>query len=549
MRPLERWRRLGLASLLLGLSACAHRPVTQTPITKTLIPALPAANAPTTVAIPTVVADHAARPPDDYANLWDRLRAGFVLQEVQEPAIDEQLQWFLHNPQFLQRTFYRARLYLYQVVSQLEARGMPTEFALLPVVESAYQPFAYSPSRAAGMWQFIPATGRRFGLKQDWWFDGRRDVLDSTRAALDYFQQLHAQFGDWLLAIAAYNIGEVAIQHAVDENRAAGLPTDFWHLKLPAETRAYVPELLALKRLIADPERYGIDLPPIPDQPYFAVVHVGTQIDLRVAAKLAGTSYHKLVELNPGFNRWATDPDGPHRLLVPADDAAQFAANLKSIPAEDQVHYLIHTVRARETLTLLARHYGTTPAALIRLNGLHGWRLRAGETLRIPAASGSVERSVELAAARVDREGGGRSREFHGSAIYRVRRGDTLDAIARREHVPLALLARLNHLGRHDRIVAGQRLHVERVASRHRARIFHGRARLYASRHIPKIRHVHPVRRMTYRVRKGDTVYSIARQFQVSMQQLRHWNGLKHRRLIRTGQRLVLYVRPNRQEG
>ena len=426
---------------------------------------------------------------------------------------------------------------------------MPAEFALLPIVESAYQPFAYSPSHAAGMWQFIPATGRRFGLKQDWWFDGRRDVLDSTRAAIDYFQQLHAQFGDWLLAIAAYNIGEVAIQHAVDENRAAGLPTDFWHLKLPAETRAYVPELLALKRLIADPERYGIDLPPIPDQPYFAVVHVGTQIDLRVAAKLAGTSYHKLVELNPGFNRWATDPDGPHRLLVPADDATQFAANLKTLPAEDQVHYLIHAVRPRETLTLLARRYGTTPATLIRLNGLHGWRLRAGETLRIPAAGGSVARSVELAAARADRDGDGRGHDVRSSGVYRVRRGDTLSAIARRERVPVAMLARLNHLGRHDRIVAGQRLRIERGVSLPRARVFHGRGRLYASRRIPRLRHVHPIRRMTYRVRKGDTVYSIAHQFRVSMQELRHWNGLRHRRVIRAGQRLVLYVRPNRQEG
>ena len=549
MRPLDTLRRFGLVSILLGLSACAHRPVAPTPSAKTLIPALPAATAPSSIAIPPVVADHTARPPDDYANLWDRMRAGFVLQEVQEPAIDEQLQWFLHNQEYLQRTFHRARLYLYQVVTQLEARGMPAEFALLPIVESAYQPFAYSPSHAAGMWQFIPATGRRFGLKQDWWFDGRRDVLDSTRAAIDYFQQLHAQFGDWLLAIAAYNIGEVAIQHAVDENRAAGLPTDFWHLKLPAETRAYVPELLALKRLIADPERYGIDLPPIPDQPYFAVVHVGTQIDLRVAAKLAGTSYHKLVELNPGFNRWETDPDGPHRLLVPTADAAQFATNLKTLPVEDQVHYLIHAVRPRETLTLLARRYGTTPQALIRLNGLHGWRLRVGETLRIPAASGAVAHSVELAAARADREGHGRGREGRASGIYRVRRGDTLSAIARREHVPVMLLARLNRLGPHDRIVAGQRLRVARGASLPRARVFQGHRRLYASRQIPRLRHAHPIRRMTYRVRKGDTVYSIAHQFRVSMQELRHWNGLKHRRLIRAGQRLVLYVQPNRQEG
>ncbi len=543
MRPHDALRRLGLAAALLGLAACAHRPTAQSPSARRLIPSLPAATVPEPGPVPQVASSTTAvRPPDDYTNLWDRMRAGFALQEVQEPAIDQQVQWFLHDPDFLQRTFHRARRYLYQVVTELEARGMPTEFALLPIVESAYQPFAYSPSRAAGMWQFIPATGRRFGLKQDWWFDGRRDVLDSTRAALDYFQALHAQFGDWLLAIAAYNIGELAIQRAVDENRAAGLPTDFWHLNLPAETRAYVPELLALKRLIADPERYGLALPAIPNQPYFAVVRVGTQIDLKLAAKLAGTSYHRSVELNPGFNRWATDPDGPHRLLVPVDDAAQFAANLQAMPAGDGVHYRIHEVRPRETLRLLARRFDTTPAVIIKLNGLHGWRLRAGETLRIPVATAEVAPAVELAAARADRSIGRRPYFARGRAIYRVRRGDTLSAIARRERVPVALLARLNHLGPGDRIVAGQRLHVARfVPARYRRTL--RRRRLYASRHIPASR------RMTYRVRKGDTVYSIARQFQVTMQDLRDWNGLKRRRLIRAGQRLVLYVPPNRQEG
>ena len=204
---------------------------------------------------------------EDYDDLFDRMRAGFAFDEVQEPAIDQQLAWFEHNPEYLERCFQRGQRYLYHVVTEVEARGMPLEFALLPVVESAYEPFAYSLSRAAGLWQFIPGTGVRFGLKQDWWYDGRRDVIESTRAALDYLQALHDQFdGDWLLAIAAYNVGEASVQRSIDYNRAHGLPSDFWHLNLPAETRAYVPKLLGAEapdgraralrpRLRADTER------------------------------------------------------------------------------------------------------------------------------------------------------------------------------------------------------------------------------------------------------------------------------------------------------
>ena len=277
---------------------------------------------------------------EDYDDLFDRMRAGFAFDEVQEPAIDQQLAWFEHNPDYLERCFQRAQRYLYHVVTEVEARGMPLEFALLPVVESAYEPFAYSPSRAAGLWQFIPATGVRFGLKEDWWYDGRRDVIESTRAALDYLQALHDQFdGDWLLAIAAYNVGEAWVQRAIDYNRAHGLPSDFWHLNLPAETRAYVPKLLALKRLMAEPERYGLDFAAIPNEPYFAVVDTQSQLQLTIAAQLAGTSYDELVALNPGFNRWATDPDGPHRMLVPIDNADAFEAALKT-PRARRAHAL-----------------------------------------------------------------------------------------------------------------------------------------------------------------------------------------------------------------
>jgi len=227
---------------------------------------------------------------EDYDDLFDRMRAGFAFDEVQEPAIDVQLAWFEHNPDYLERVFQRAQRYMYHIITEVEARGMPLEFALLPVVESAYEPFAYSTSRAAGLWQFIPDTGARFGLKRNWWFDGRRDVVESTRAALDYLQALHDQFdGDWLLAIAAYNVGENSVQRELDFNRANGKPADFWHLRLPAETRAYVPKLLALKRLMAEPERYGLEFAVIPNEPYFAVIDTDSQIDLKIAAQLAGT--------------------------------------------------------------------------------------------------------------------------------------------------------------------------------------------------------------------------------------------------------------------
>jgi len=319
-----RKRHYFFGCIVLALCACAHQRVA--PPERIMIPA-PLSSAETPIAAPDSASS--AQPTlsmprewqhhngEDYDDLFDRMRAGFAFDEVQEPAIDTQLAWFEHNPEYLERVFQRGQRYMYHIITEVEARGMPLEFALLPVVESAYEPFAYSTSRAAGLWQFIPDTGRRFGLKQNWWYDGRRDVVESTRAALDYLQALHDQFnGDWLLAIAAYNVGENTVQRELDFNRANGKPTDFWHLRLPAETRAYVPKLLAMKRLMAEPERYGLEFAVIPNEPYFAVIDTDSQIDLKIAAQLAGTSYDELIALNPGFNRWATDPDGPNRMLV-----------------------------------------------------------------------------------------------------------------------------------------------------------------------------------------------------------------------------------------
>jgi membrane-bound lytic murein transglycosylase D len=450
------------------------------------------------------------------------------------PSLAMPREWQHHNGEDYDDLFDRQRgqRYLYHVVTEVEARGMPLEFALLPVVESAYEPFAYSVSRAAGMWQFIPDTGRRFGLKQNWWYDGRRDVIESTRASLDYLQALHDQFdGDWLLAIAAYNVGENSVQRELNYNRAHGKPTDFWHLKLPAETRAYVPKLLAMKRLMAEPERYGLEFAVIPNEPYFAVIDTNSQIDLKIAAQLAGTAYDELVALNPGYNRWATDPEGPHRMLVPIDNADGFETALQTLLPDDRVRFAVHEVARRETLAMIAKQYGVSAAVITKINELKGGKVTAGESLKIPEISGELTDKVLLAASRVDRPqsdlGGRRLRQI----VYRVRAGETLSSIARQHGIPVSTLARLNNLGTADSLVKGQRLVIKASARRYRDE------------------GGEPGRRVLYTVRRGDTVYSISRQFQVTVPKLKSWNGLNQNHQIRAGQRLVMYVDSNGQQG
>jgi len=525
-------------ALLLG--ACAHQaptvPVRErivAPVTPTNpgseSPQSPATGATPSLTMPREWQHHNG---EDYDDLFDRMRAGFAFDEVQEPAIDQQMAWLEHNPEYLDRVFQRGQRYMYHIITEVEGRGMPTEFALLPVVESAYEPFAYSVSRAAGLWQFIPGTGVRFGLKQNWWYDGRRDVIESTRAALDYLQALHDEFnGDWLLAIAAYNVGEAGVERAIANNKAVGKPTDFWHLILPAETRAYVPKLLAMKRLMAEPERYGLEFAPIPNEPYFAVIDTDSQIDLKIAAQLAGTSYDELVALNPGYNRWATDPAGPNRMLVPIDNADAYEAALKTLAPDERVRYVTHQVGNRESLAAIARQYGTSAAVLAKINDLSGGRAAPGQTLKIPEVSARLPDKVLLAASRIDRpetDTGGRKAH---PIVYRVRAGDSLASIARRNNMPISTLARLNNLSSGESLMKGQRL-VIKASTRH-----------YRDEGVVT------GRRVLYTVRRGDTVISISHQFQVSVAQLKTWNGINQRHQIHPGKRLVMYVEPNRQQG
>jgi membrane-bound lytic murein transglycosylase D len=457
--------------------------------------------------------------PEQFADLFDRMRAGFKLgDEGDHHAVDVQVRWYAGNPDYLQRAFGRADLYLYYIITQLEARNMPLELALLPVVESAFEPYAYSRARATGLWQFIPGTGSRFGLKQDWWYDGRRDIVESTRAALDYLKSLHDEFnGDWLLAIAAYNCGELNIERSVAMNRAAGRPIDFWNLWLPRETRAYVPKLLAMRRLVIDPEAYGLEISAIANRPYFARVATGGQINLKLAAEIAGIAPDELYELNPAFHRFATDPAGPHYLLVPADAAEVFTQNITELTPDQRLGVTHYTVRRGDSLANIARRFHTTVSVVRELNELPKGRLTVGDDIRLPETAPELPEKVMLAAARAD--GHGRFRPH----VQVVRRGDSLWTIARRNGMSVTRLAMLNGLHPGDTLRAGQRIRVSGGGS-------------------TSPRHARHHRRVIYTVRHGDTVAQIAELFQCSVPQILAWNGLSSHSRIHAGQKLRIRV-------
>ncbi|HEV2285947.1 MAG TPA: LysM peptidoglycan-binding domain-containing protein [Steroidobacteraceae bacterium] len=464
--------------------------------------------------------DGTPAPPAQYADLFARMRAGFKLDDGEERrAIDQQLHWYANNPDYLQRAFGRADLYLYHIVSELEARGMPLELALLPVVESAFEPYAYSRASASGLWQFIPGTGSRYGLRQDWWYDGRRDIVESTRAALDYLQSLHDEFnGDWLLAIAAYNCGEIIVERSVAMNRASGRPIDFWDLWLPKETRAYVPKLLAMGRLVRDPAAYGLEITPVANQPYFARVATGGQVSLKVAAEIAGITPEELYELNPAFHRWATDPVGPYYLLLPVDAAEVFTQNIAQLTADQLLGVTRYAVKHGDSVASVAAQFHTTTNVIRELNDLPEGRLTVGDEVRVPSADTQLPAKVLLAAARVD--GHVRGRRPH---VQVVRRGDTLWSIARRNGMDVNTLAVLNGMQPGDALRTGQRI---RVTSAGGGSTGHARSH----------RHV------VYTVRSGDTVAGIAQLFQCSVPQLLAWNGLTAHPHIHAGQKLHIHV-------
>jgi membrane-bound lytic murein transglycosylase D len=537
-----------IAGALVSLAACSTPPVVRpepialqpvavvpvTPIATPAQPELPASAVAETAsaandAIAQAGADTSLKPAD-YSDLFDRIRAGFKLPDSDHSAIDRELEWYAGNPDYLGRAFSRADLYLYHIVTELEARGMPLELALLPVVESAFEPYAYSRSSASGLWQFIPGTGSRYNLKQDWWYDGRRDVMESTRAALDYLQALNTEFnGDWLLAIAAYNCGEMNVERAVARNQAAGLPTDFWNLKLPAETRAYVPKLLAMGRVVAHPERYGLSFNKIPNQPYFAKVDTKGQISMHVAAEIAGLTDAELYELNPAFHRWATDPSGPYALLVPADTAEAFRTSVIQLTDDQRLNVKSYAVRKGDTMNAVARRFHITTQDLRELNNQPKGALLVGSALKVPSESNLLPAKALRAAALVDgREH--RSRRQRSRIV--VRRGETLWAIARKHGVDVNALALMNGMQPNTVLRTGQRLRLATASGSANISVddeeaAHGGGDSAGARQL------------THVVHAGDTLFHVAQEYHVSVAQVASWNRLSKTRLV-PGQKLII---------
>jgi membrane-bound lytic murein transglycosylase D len=308
-------------------------------------------------------------PPDD---LWQRVRNGFGMADLHSPLVADRQAWYLNRPELLKRVFDRSRKYLHHIVEELEKRGMPSELALLPIVESSFNPLARSPARAMGMWQFIPSTGRNYNLKQNYWMDQRRDIIASTSAALEYLQNIYEMHGDWHLALASYNWGEHAVARAVGKNRAKGLPTDYAHLTMPTETRYYVPKLQAIKNIVAQPELFGFRLEPIPNKPYFGTVGIEADMDISLAARLAETPLDEFIALNPAYHRPVVAGDSRSPLVLPADKVDTFRRNLERHEAEDRPlsSWQTYTLKKGERLDAVAARYGISTVRLKQLNGI-----------------------------------------------------------------------------------------------------------------------------------------------------------------------------------
>jgi membrane-bound lytic murein transglycosylase D len=321
-------------------------------------------------------------------SLWTRMFAMYALPEVDNPRVEQELQNFLKHPKSLLALQRRAQPYLYFILDELEAKKLPGELALLPMIESAFRVNARSQAQAAGLWQFTPATGDTFALKQNWWYDGRLDVSASTEAATSYLKQLNKKFnGDWLLALASYNVGPGNVQKAIRKNGELGSKPDYWSLDLPRETREYVPKLLAIAKLFANAEKYNLPLHPIPNHPFLKAVHIDSQLDLTKAAELAGMPLEEFLNLNPGFNHAITAPHGSYKLLIQVNKAAAFKRKLAQLPKGERVKWLAHTVKAGEDLNAVAKFHGVSVDTLLVINGLTDVKVAAGSVLRIPPES------------------------------------------------------------------------------------------------------------------------------------------------------------------
>lgn len=465
------------------------------------------------------VASPAAEEDTIPGDVWERIRRGFAIPDLASPAVDRWLRFYTRDPAYLRRMADRAGQYLYDIVENVEARGMPMELALLPFVESAFQPEALSKAKAAGLWQFMPATGNDYSLNQNLWRDDRQDVLQSTRAALDYFEYLHGMFGDWQLALAAYNWGEGSVSRAIARAKRAGRAADYAHLRMPRETADYVPKLEAIKRIIENPSKYGIELPDVGNEPFFVTITKPRDIDTKTAAELAGMPLEEFRALNPSYKLPVIVASHNNVMLLPADRVDYFIDNLASWMDSGQPlsRWSTYKLQQGETLAAVAERAGMSESFLREVNGIpKGRQVLPNSTLLILSDAGD-DISADDADARLRLS----PQTTWRRVTYRVRPGDTLSTIARRWHITVKSIVTANRL-RSDRLRAGQRLiltvpNVERAPIQQASRST-GSHKIHA-------------------VSSGETLSSIARRYGVSVSALRTTNRISGN-VIRPGQRL-----------
>lgn len=455
---------LGLA-LLLSLGGCATAPTgglqtSKNAATDTAIdtPSPAPASLPTPLTVQTTPLEgqtvaQVALPQD----LWERIRRGFAMPDLESELVRQQVQWYASRPDYLSRMTDRGSKYLFHVVEELERRNMPTELALLPFIESAFNPQAVSSAKAAGMWQFIPSTGKHFELRQNVFRDDRRDVLASTRAALDYLQKLYALFGDWHLALAAYNWGEGSVGRAIAKNKKAGLGTAYTDLNMPNETRQYVPKLQGVKNLVARPEAFNVRLPHIPNHPYFQAVSITRDIDVELAAKLAEVRLEDFKALNPSANRPVILAAGTPHLLLPWDNAEVFARNYQAYAGGRLASWTAWVAPSHQKPADVAKRFGVSEAEFRTVNQIPPRvTIQAGSVLLVPRSGTQAD---DVASHVADN---GQLRLVPDVVVRRtlVKAGkqDTVLSLARRYKLNAADVASWNNVGLASAFKAGQQV-------------------------------------------------------------------------------------------
>ncbi|EGQ7981593.1 LysM peptidoglycan-binding domain-containing protein [Vibrio vulnificus] len=455
--------------------------------------------------------------PQTQEDVWQRIAMQLSLEVPDHEKVDYYRTWYLKHPNHLKTVSQRATPFLYLITEKIEARDLPLELALLPVVESSFDPFAYSHGSAAGLWQFVPGTGKMYGLEQNFWYDGRRDVAAATDAALDYLSYLNKRFdGDWNHAIAAYNSGGGRVSSAIRKNNKLGKPIDFFSLDLPKETSGYVPKLLALADIVANQEKYGIEIPAIPNKPVLALIDPKEQLDLAIAAQYAGLNVKELQSYNPAYNQWSTAPEGPFQLLIPVDKAEEFLAKVEENRGKG-MKMVRYKVRSGDTLSVLAEKHNTTSEVIRTANSLNGNNIRVGQYLLIPTSQKDASAYTLSAANRLAKTQATARGKY--KLTHTVKSGESLWSIAKANKVDHQALAKWNGMGPRDTLRIGQDLVIWKESSEGAI-----------------------IRTVFYKVRSGDTISGIATKFKVKSNDIVKWNALQNQKYLKPGQQLKLYV-------